>query len=108
MASGETLTVGFIGLGQMGAPMVRNLIKAGIRPVVHNRSRAIVEAIAAEGADTAASAREVAERVDVLFTCVGFRPTSSGSIWAKVAPSRGTGQARSSATPARSARTATT
>lgn len=72
MASGETLAVGFIGLGQMGAPMVRNLIKAGIRPVIHNRSRAIVDAIAAEGADTATSAREVAERTDILFTCVGF------------------------------------
>lgn len=72
MATGDALTVGFIGLGQMGAPMVRNLIKAGHRPVVHNRSQAIVQAIAAEGADTAGSPREVAERVDVLFTCVGF------------------------------------
>lgn len=72
MATGDTLTVGFIGLGQMGAPMVRNLIKAGHRPVVHNRSQAIVQAIAAEGADTASSPREVSERVDVLFTCVGF------------------------------------
>lgn len=69
----ETLpTVGFIGLGQMGAPMVRNLIAAGYRPVIHNRSRAIVDEIAAEGADPAASAREVAERVEILFTCVGF------------------------------------
>lgn len=72
MATRDTPTIGFIGLGQMGAPMVRNLIKAGHRPVVHNRSRAIVDQIAAEGADTAASAREVAERVDILFTCVGF------------------------------------
>lgn len=72
MATGEAQTIGFIGLGQMGAPMVRNLIAAGHRPVIHNRSQAIVQAIAAEGADVAASPREVAERVDVLFTCVGF------------------------------------
>jgi 3-hydroxyisobutyrate dehydrogenase-like beta-hydroxyacid dehydrogenase len=72
MVSGNAPTIGFIGLGQMGAPMVRNLIEAGHRPVVHNRSRAIVETIAAEGADPAGSAREVAERVDILFTCVGF------------------------------------
>ena len=65
-------TIGFIGLGQMGAPMVRNLIKAGYRPVIHNRSRAIVAAVAAEGAHPAASAREVAERVDILFSCVGY------------------------------------
>lgn len=72
MASANLPTIGFIGLGQMGAPMVRNLMAAGYRPVVHNRSRAIIDAIAAEGADPAASAREVAERVEILFTCVGF------------------------------------
>src|SRR5918999_670855 len=72
MASATTPTIGFIGLGQMGAPMVRNLITAGYRPVIHNRSRAIVDAVAAEGAAPADSAREVAERVEILFTCVGF------------------------------------
>lgn len=32
------MTVGFIGLGLMGRPMARNLLKAGARLVVHNRS----------------------------------------------------------------------
>jgi 3-hydroxyisobutyrate dehydrogenase-like beta-hydroxyacid dehydrogenase len=72
MPNANLPTIGFIGLGQMGAPMVRNLIKAGYRPVIHNRSRAIVDTISAEGADSAGSAREVAERVELLFTCVGF------------------------------------
>ena len=72
MGSANLPSIGFIGLGQMGAPMVRNLIKAGYRPVIHNRSRAIVDEIAAEGADPAGSAAEVAERVEILFTCVGF------------------------------------
>jgi 3-hydroxyisobutyrate dehydrogenase-like beta-hydroxyacid dehydrogenase len=72
MASADLPTIGFIGLGQMGAPMVRNLIGAGYRPVIHNRSRAIVDAIAGDGADPASSAREVAERVEILFTCVGY------------------------------------
>src|SRR3954447_37084 len=67
-----TPTIGFIGLGQMGAPMVRNLIKAGYTPVIHNRSQAMVETIAAEGANPAGSPREVAERVEILFSCVGF------------------------------------
>ncbi len=61
-------TVGYIGLGIMGAPMARNLMKAGFRLVVHNRSRAIVNQLAAEGATPAHSPKEVAERVDVLFT----------------------------------------
>src|SRR3954452_5356672 len=68
----DTATIGFVGLGRMGAPMVRNLINAGYRPVIHNRSRQIVDTIAAEGADPASSPREVAERVEILFSCVGF------------------------------------
>jgi 3-hydroxyisobutyrate dehydrogenase-like beta-hydroxyacid dehydrogenase len=72
MASAEKPLLGFVGLGQMGAPMARNLLAAGFPLVVHNRSRAIVDTFASEGAQTAASAREVAERVEILFTCVGF------------------------------------
>ncbi len=72
MATTERPSIGFVGLGQMGAPMARNLMKAGYRLTVYNRSRAIVEQFAGEGADTAGSAREVAERVEILFTCVGY------------------------------------
>ena len=61
-------TLGYIGLGLMGAPMARNLMKAGHKLVVHNRSRAIVDALAAEGAIPAFSPREVAAQVDVVFT----------------------------------------
>ena len=44
------MNIGFIGLGIMGKPMARNLLKAGYALVVHNRSRAAVEELAAEGA----------------------------------------------------------
>ena len=80
MASTDLPSIGFIGLGQMGAPMVRNLIAAGYRPVIHNRSRASVDAIATEGADAASSACEVAERVEILFTCVGY-PVDVESVY---------------------------
>lgn len=60
--------VGFIGLGLMGSAMARNLMKAGHRLVVHNRSRTIVEQLASEGAIPAASPREVAEQTDFVFT----------------------------------------
>ena len=42
--------VGFIGLGLMGRPMAMNLHAADARVVIHNRSRAVVDALAAEGA----------------------------------------------------------
>ena len=38
--------IGFIGLGIMGKPMARNLLKAGYPLIVHNRSRAAVDELA--------------------------------------------------------------
>ncbi len=61
-------TVGYIGLGLMGAPIARNLMKAGHTLVVHNRSRAIVDQLVAEGARAAFSPREVAAQVEIVFT----------------------------------------
>lgn len=60
--------VGYIGLGLMGAPMAQNLHKAGHTLVVHNRSRAIVDKLAAEGMTPASSPKEVAEQCDFVFT----------------------------------------
>lgn len=60
--------IGYIGLGLMGSGMARNLMQAGHELVVHNRSRAIVEEFASEGATPATSPREVAEQVDFVFT----------------------------------------
>jgi 2-hydroxy-3-oxopropionate reductase len=67
-------TVGFIGLGVMGAPMARNLVEAGHPLVVHSRSPEPVEALAGVGADTAPSPREVAERADVVITMLPDSP----------------------------------
>ncbi len=60
--------VGYIGLGLMGSGIARNLMKAGHSLVVHNRSRAIVDQFASEGATPASSPREVAEQSDFVFT----------------------------------------
>ncbi len=66
--------IGFIGLGIMGKPMARNLIKAGFPLVVHNRSRAAVDELAASGAATAASAREVADASDIIVSMLPNSP----------------------------------
>jgi 2-hydroxy-3-oxopropionate reductase len=60
--------VGYIGLGIMGASIARNLMKAGHELVVHNRSRAIVDQLASEGATPANSPKEVAGQVEFVFT----------------------------------------
>jgi 2-hydroxy-3-oxopropionate reductase len=69
-----TSIIGFIGLGIMGKPMARNLIKAGHALLVHNRSRAAVEELRDEGAQTAESAQEVAERSEVVITMLPDSP----------------------------------
>src|SRR4029450_2058360 len=66
--------IGFIGLGIMGKPMARNLIKAGYSLVVHNRSRGKVDELAREGATAATSPKEVASAGEVLMTMLHNSP----------------------------------
>ncbi len=66
--------VGFIGLGIMGKPMARNLLKAGYELVIYNRSREKADELAEEGATAAASPREVAEQSDVVVTMLPDSP----------------------------------
>jgi len=67
-------TVGFIGLGIMGKPMVRNLLKAGYSVTVRDVVQAPVDELVAEGATSAATAREVAASTDVLITMLPDSP----------------------------------
>ena len=62
------LKVGYIGLGLMGKSIARNILKAGFPLVVHNRSRAAVDELVAEGAISASSPAVVAAQVDIIFT----------------------------------------
>lgn len=67
--------VGFIGLGIMGLPMARNLLKAGYGLVLYNRTREKAEDLAGEGgAEVAASPREVAERCDTVILMLPDSP----------------------------------
>jgi 2-hydroxy-3-oxopropionate reductase len=66
--------IGFIGLGIMGKPMARNLMKTGYPLVVHNRSRAAVDELSKEGAQTAASSKEVAALSEILITMLPDSP----------------------------------
>lgn len=69
MDSTKELTVGFIGLGVMGGPMCRNLIRRMPRAevVVFDRSPEAIEAVAGEGAGVAASPQDVAGRAEVIL-----------------------------------------
>jgi len=62
------LKVGYIGLGIMGKPIAKNIMKAGYPMVVYNRSRAAVDELAETGAEPASNPAEVAKKADVIFT----------------------------------------
>lgn len=59
--------VGFIGLGIMGKPMARNLLKAGVELMVNDVNQSVVEELAAEGAK-AATRQEIGSACEVIFT----------------------------------------
>jgi 2-hydroxy-3-oxopropionate reductase len=63
-------TIGFVGLGIMGAPMAKNLLDAGYTVVGHNRSQDPVDEHVAAGGEAAATPKEAAERADVLVMCL--------------------------------------
>jgi 3-hydroxyisobutyrate dehydrogenase len=68
------LKIGFIGLGIMGLPMAKNLIKADFSLIVHNRSMKPVSELISLGANAANSGREVAQRSDVVITMLPDSP----------------------------------
>lgn len=72
--AGAKPKIGFIGLGIMGKPMARNLMKAGFSLTVYNRTAAKAVDLVNEGAAEAGSPREVAEASDVVITIVTDSP----------------------------------
>ena len=61
-------TIGFIGVGNMGGPMARNLLKAGHEVTAFDLSAAALQAVVEQGAKAAASASEAAKGVDIVIT----------------------------------------
>jgi 2-hydroxy-3-oxopropionate reductase len=66
--------IGFIGLGIMGKPMSKNLIRAGYQLVVFNRSKAAVDELVAAGAQAADSPKALAGQVDIIITMLPDSP----------------------------------
>ncbi len=66
--------IGFIGLGIMGKPMSKNLLKAGYQLVVCDLVKAAVDEVAAAGAQAAATPKEVAARTEIIITMLPNSP----------------------------------
>jgi 2-hydroxy-3-oxopropionate reductase len=67
-------TIGFIGLGLMGKPMARNLLKKGYAVIAHSRSRGPVDEVVKDGATAAGSPADVARNATVIITMLPDGP----------------------------------
>ncbi|HSF47514.1 MAG TPA: NAD(P)-binding domain-containing protein [Burkholderiales bacterium] len=76
-------TIGFIGLGQMGEPMVRNLMQAGFKLRIYNRTPEKAAALAGEGASAVSRPADAVERAE--SRSVWWRTTR---LWKKSSPAR--------------------
>lgn len=65
------MQLGFIGLGIMGMPMARHLMKAGHSVTVWSHTMAKAQQLGKEGATVASSPKELASRSDIIFLIVG-------------------------------------
>jgi 2-hydroxy-3-oxopropionate reductase len=74
-------TVGFIGLGLMGKPMARNVLRAGFPLVVWNRTKSKADDLISEGAKWGATPRDVAAQADVLVTIVSDPAALEEVLW---------------------------
>jgi 3-hydroxyisobutyrate dehydrogenase len=68
------ISVGFIGVGNMGNPMASNVLKAGFPLVVYDKNSQAAENLIQAGAQRAASAREVVERSEITLTSLPASP----------------------------------
>ncbi|PKL27279.1 MAG: 2-hydroxy-3-oxopropionate reductase [Spirochaetae bacterium HGW-Spirochaetae-2] len=68
------MKIGFIGLGIMGKPMAKNLLKAGYELNVYDVNKTAVAEVVASGAKEASSSREAASHVDVVITMLPNSP----------------------------------
>ena len=66
--------IGFIGLGIMGKPMSRNLLKAGYPLVVYDITAAAVDEVVKAGAERGTSPKDVAARADAIITMLPNSP----------------------------------
>jgi 3-hydroxyisobutyrate dehydrogenase len=94
MIEGSLPRIGFIGLGLMGKPMARNLMKKGYAVTVYNRSKKSVDELAKEGAKIGSSPKEVATNSDIVIDMVTDAPDVKevilGTLGAVEGANRGT------------------
>ena len=75
------MKLGFIGLGIMGKPMSKNLVKAGYEVVVFDFNQAACDELAAAGATVAENGAKVASQVDTIITMLPNSPHVRSAVF---------------------------
>ena len=75
--------IGFIGLGIMGKPMSKNLLKAGYSLVVYDINQDAVKDVASQGAEVAQSSKDVAEKSEIIITMLPNSPEVKEVLFGK-------------------------
>ncbi|WP_319001339.1 2-hydroxy-3-oxopropionate reductase [Clostridium estertheticum] len=77
------MKIGFIGLGIMGKPMAKNLIKAGYELIVNDLNKKTVEEFVALGAESATSSVDLASKSDIIITMLPNSPQVKAVVLGK-------------------------
>ena len=64
------MKIGFIGLGNVGGKLAGSLLRDGFDLTVRDLDEALVQSLVERGATSAASPKEMAEKVDFIITCL--------------------------------------
>jgi len=72
--------IAFLGIGMMGAGMARRLLESGFAVTVYNRTREKADALKANGARVANSARDAARGADIVISMVAD-DVASRAVW---------------------------
>ncbi|MFT9248418.1 2-hydroxy-3-oxopropionate reductase [Lentilactobacillus hilgardii] len=75
------MKIGFVGLGIMGKPMAKNLVKAGHEVTVFDFNESAVKELVAVGAKAATSGKETASGQEVVFTMVPNSPNVEAALF---------------------------
>jgi 2-hydroxy-3-oxopropionate reductase len=75
--------VGFIGLGIMGKPMAKNMLKAGYSLVVYDIVKAAVDELTQAGAEQGSSPKDVAQKTDLIITMLPNSPHVKEAVLGK-------------------------
>ena len=75
------MKVGFVGLGIMGKPMVKNIVKNGYEVIVYDFNQSAIDEVVSAGAHAAESGAKVAEAAEVIITMLPNSPNVEAALF---------------------------